>query len=374
MKKIGIVTHYLAENYGTTLQAYALLKKIKEMGYETYFISHFDYQQFSYIKYVLYICKKILISIGIRGLYLKFKSNNIKIRKLRNFQSKYEPVKNILTKSQYKKLIDKTDIFITGSDQIWNPYCLSTFMLLDFVPNKKKKIAYASSVGTLTIPQEMLSIYEKHLSGFRFISLREMAGVDLISKVLKRKDIEKVLDPTFLLTPQEWSSISQQSKFEIIIPSTYILCYLLGKRFNYIEQIDSIVRQTGIKNIILIPSFENKDFIYKDATIYRGAGINEFLYLIEKATLVCTDSFHGTALSINFSKQFVEFMRFKDDDIKSQNSRIYELLEHYNLMERIYTPYNRNWLNTIDYSKIQSLLNSERQKSINFLINSIEND
>ena len=91
------------------------------------------------------------------------------------------------------------------------------------------------------------------------------------------------------------------------------------------------------------------------------------------ASYVCTDSFHATALSINFSKDFVEFLRFSDRDIKSQNSRIYDLLNHYNLSYKIYSVNNSDWTNSIDYIKVQESLSSDRRDSLTFLINAIEN-
>jgi hypothetical protein len=124
---------------------------------------------------------------------------------------------------------------------------------------------------------------------------------------------------------------------------------------------------------VIIPADENRDFTYEGAFVYKDASPVEFIYLIQHASLVCTDSFHATALSINHSVPFVEFMRFKDDDSKSQNSRIYDLLEHYGLMDRIYDDNNLSWINNISYDRVQEILSDDRKFSIDYLINAIEN-
>ena len=94
--------------------------------------------------------------------------------------------------------------------------------------------------------------------------------------------------------------------------------------------------------------------------------------MLDHASFICTDSFHATALSIIMSKDFVEFIRFKDIDSSSQNSRIYDLLERYRLNERIYKEGINKWSKCINYVTIQALLEEDRQKSLEFLIRSIE--
>ena len=101
--------------------------------------------------------------------------------------------------------------------------------------------------------------------------------------------------------------------------------------------------KTGIDNIVIITSLENPSFYYDNAIVCRDAGPIEFVKLIKNATIVCTDSFHATAMSINLSIDFVEFIRFNDNDLESQNSRIYDILNRYNLLYKIYNKYNDDW-------------------------------
>ena len=208
---------------------------------------------------------------------------------------------------------------------------------------------------------------------FQHIGVREETAVTALRKLTGRTDIVQVLDPTFLLKPVDWCAMSINSQIEIDIFSPYIFCYLIGKNSWYIEQLAKVKERTKISTIIIVPAAENKEFVFDGAIVYNDAGPKEFIYLLQKATFVCTDSFHATALSINNSKNFVEFMRFKEGDENSQNSRIYDLLEHYNLKGRVYCTDNASWGTNIDYREVQNILEEDRKRSLDYLVNAIEN-
>ena len=245
-------------------------------------------------------------------------------------------------------------------------------MFLDFA-NDKKRVAYASSIGTNDVKEDYRESVKELLLKFNHIGVREKTAVTELSKLTGRNDIVQVLDPTFLLSPTDWNEMSKDAVFETEMPKNYILCYFIGNNTHYINQLRKVRNAFGNKNIVIIPADENRDFTYEGAFVYKDASPVEFIYLIQHASLVCTDSFHATALSINHSVPFVEFMRFKDDDSKSQNSRIYDLLEHYGLMDRIYDDNNLSWTNNISYDRVQEILSDDRKFSIDYLINAIEN-
>ena len=124
--------------------------------------------------------------------------------------------------------------------------------------------------------------------------------------------------------------------------------------------------------MVIIPAEENSDFSVDGAVLYNAAGPLEFVKLIENAAFVCTDSFHATAISINLNVDFVEFMRFENSDKASQNSRIYDVLTHYGLMDRIYTEDSADWSTAIDFAKPNAQLKTDREKSLDYLTNAIE--
>ena len=208
---------------------------------------------------------------------------------------------------------------------------------------------------------------------FSHIGVRECEAVKVLSELTGRKDIIQVLDPTFLLTPVDWQEMSKQAVFEIEIPKKYILCYLIGQNDWYKEQLLDVRSRLGIEDVVIIPAVENPEFAISDSIVYKDASPVEFVWLIQHSTLVCTDSFHASALSINHSVPFVEFMRFKDTDKKSQNSRIYDLLSHYGLMGCIYQQKSCAWMEPIKYEHVQDILAQDRKNSLDYLVNAIEN-
>lgn len=367
MKNITIVTWHSQGNFGTNLQACALYKKIESLGYNT--------------RIVTSIPMRYNLKTTIQGIlrlfgYYKWKEFRADIRKAKGksfSEANMQVIPRIFFFWQEKKLVKDTDVFVSGSDQIWNTYFkYDPISFLSFAQNKKR-IAYASSIGTRDFCPDSCDQVRQHLLKFAHIGVREESAVKAISNLTGRKDVCQVLDPTFLLQRSEWQELVKDTVVGIEIPERYILVYLLGRNGWYKEQLADVVKKTGIKNVVVIPSVEYNDFTYDGAICYPECGTDEFIKLLFSAAVVCTDSFHASALSINFSKDFVEFLRFKDTDKASQNSRIYDLLAHYGLMDRIYNLSTSSWAMGIDYSNVQDILNFDREKSICFLKNSIEN-
>lgn len=367
-KRLLVVTWKGCNNYGTHLQCYALLNKLQICGYKTHLLCSFNIS--NPIKNIINF---ILEKAGyFQKKEQKYYNSNEKLRKVYLFHQTEIPEYKITTRFQFNRMMQTTDVFITGSDQIWNTnHHFRPFYFLDFAQNKKR-IAYASSIGSSFIEEKYKPHIKYLLSKFQHIGIREQSAIDFLSNVTGRNDIVQVIDPTFLLRPSDWQTFHEKAEIDISIPKKYIFCYLIGCNNNYTKQLMDVKEKSGIENIIIIKSAENPTFCIEGGIKYDNAGPREFLHLLVKASLVCTDSFHATALSINHSKPFVEFLRFNQNDIKSQNSRIFDLLEHYCLMSRFYEKESVSWLDKIDYSKIQSKLEEDRTQSINFLISAIE--
>lgn len=368
MKKIALVTWMGNGNYGTSLQSYALHKKLELLGYVPFFLNYFK----SPLGFKPHI-KYILRFLGCSFLLQRKKKKGLKYDKLYTFQQKEYNQLLVETKRQYKALLRDVDVFLTGSDQIWNTYYhYNPFYFLDFVQGKKK-VAYASSIGAASVPEEYTSSVKKKLMQFNHIGVREESAVKVLTELTGRSDIVQVLDPTFLLTANEWRDMGNGAVFEFQLPSRYMLCYLIGNNERYVREVEDIKTRFGMDRIIIVPSEENPDFMIDGAFVYKNAGPIEFVSLINNASVVCTDSFHASAISINLSKPFVEFLRFNDTNKASQNARIYDLLKHYHLEDRLYAQNKEGWLETIDYSSVQEILSEDRTKSLNYLVTSIEN-
>lgn len=371
-KYIGIITWLGTGNFGTSLQSYALHRKLEEMGYRVCFVPYFNAASFT-------LWAKIKKFRNYPKLWAKFFLNKyIEIRnqsnksKIHFFNKNNYNVQLIDTQKEYDKILQEIDVFVTGSDQIWNCYhAFEPFYFLSFAENVKR-IAYASSIGTSDFPKKFEAKVKNLLSKFNHISVREKSTVPLLKKLLNRNDIRQVVDPTFLLDEKHWLSFAEKAKIEINLPEKYILCYFVGDKSCTEQMISEVREQLGINNIIIIPALENTDVLFSNAIIYRKAGPYEFVYLISRAEFICTDSFHATAISIIMQKNFIEFMRFKNDDEKSQNSRIYDLLNQYQLINRLYKHNDLSLFSPIDYISVTKIVQKDREDCLTYLKNSIE--
>lgn len=371
-KRITLVTWLGGGNFGTSLQSFALHRKLQDLGYSVTFLSGCP-KKFTIKNKIKYVLGLIGVDLSSIKRIIKGEKLTPKQKKLKRFiQDNYNLAEAINSKRQLDRIVDSTDVFVTGSDQIWNTvYCFNPFYFLDFAKDKKR-IAYASSMGISDFPNEHKQAVKSLLSKFQHIGVREQTAAKAISSLLDRNDIRQVLDPTFLLDRKDWFAISEKADIEIDIHDKYIFCYLIGNNSWYKEQLQDVVASTGIKKVIVVPAVENKDFSVEGAIIYDAAGPLEFIKLIKEAAFVCTDSFHATALSLNMEVPFVEFMRFSDDSKGSQNSRIYDILERYNLTYRIYNKTDKRWAEIIDYSAVSNQINNDRKASLDFLVESIE--
>lgn len=367
-KRIAIVTWYYSNNFGTVLQAFSLQKYLAQKGYNVCIVDQFV------LRYGLKpIIKNTIGSLGLLSL-----AKNILHKKDKRLQAFFHDeikLRYVFNKSQLKSLLKETDVFISGSDQIWNPYYekFSTFFMLDFAIDKKK-IAYATSVGADNFETKDKERIRELLKDYRHIGVREDSAVSFLNNFIGRTDVRQVLDPTFLLKSEDWENIMSKADFGIDrLPPRYMLCYLVGDNLKYKEQVFDVAKAYGIKDIIIVPSIENPNFSIEGALILNCMGPREFVGLIRQAEVVCTDSFHATALSINMSKDFVEFKRFSDNSVSSQNSRIYSILSHYGLMKKMYDEKHREWLGKYNVESVCKKLEEDRRVSYGFLINSIEN-
>lgn len=339
--RVGIVT-LLGNNYGGILQGYALKRQLEIMGID---VIQVNYQLIDKNRDM----KKIIKNFVYYGRNKKFKKFKEKYFKLT------PQINNI---DDLKKQNIRVNAFVAGSDQIWNqqiPMKDRKVFFLDFA-SKEKRIAYAASVGRETVEEEEKEQISKWLNNLDFISIREKTGVDLYSKLTNKK-IENVLDPTLLLSDEEWRKITNNKR---ITNEKYIFSYTLGAEQKVLDNIEEISEKLnmGIVEISYKKNFKNEIKNVNDA------GPSEFVGLIKNSNYVLTNSFHGMVFSILNKKQFFVFTRGK------MNSRIYDLLDILDLKSRIIDGENINTIDLnekINYNKVFKILEIERRKSIKFL-------
>lgn len=375
MKKLCLVTYY-GNNYGGCLQAYAMQRYLKKMGYEVEILS---YENHLFPPKYKMIWKKIKSASHVRR-YLRRRKiihNNYANEKVRSkafdvFREKYLELsdKEYMYLSNEKNEFDKYDVIIAGSDQIWNPTfygCCHPVYYLAVVPDDKRKISYASSIGLSQIPKKYQADFKKYLKRLDRISVREKIGVKLVKEIAE-KEAKWVLDPTLLLTKDEWLELPSQ----IQTTEEYVFCYLFND-FEYVAEIKEWIRNNYGLKIISFP-FSTRELESSDEKIF-DASPAEFISFIKNAKFVLTDSFHATALSINFNVPFFVLERQQVSYSANMNSRIYSILEMTLLQKQMINKQNyksKLWSLNLDFTTANQVLYKKRKEALQFLKEAIE--
>ena len=178
------------------------------------------------------------------------------------------------------------------------------------------------------------------------------------------------MDPTFLLEGNQWRHFgTKYSLHDFNLDKPYVLCYFIAEKEDYWIKVSNIMKSYQMSRVVVLPM--HPSHFRTNFEIIEDAGIEDFIHLINHATLICTDSFHATALSINLNKNFITLLRFNCEQKDSQNSRLEDLLSHYDLSTQIYTDEVPNL--HIDYSSINSIMDDDRADSINYVRDIINN-
>ena len=379
MKRVGIVTYY-GENYGGMLQAYALQRYVKNLGYECKIISNdFIYANNAHIDKKKTMLNKLKVFVKNPFKYLKRRQimrSHLSERTLKRAYFREFLDKNIEIDytgySSYEQYVENPpeyDVYLSGSDQIWNPnlYSKSGYYFCDFAPEGAKRISFASSIGVSTITGEQVAFMKRYLNKMDVISTRETDGSKIVSEITG-KDIRTVIDPTLLLNGEQWLEIASKP----LVDRPYIFCYLFGER-DYISKVKEQVRKLTGLELVCIP-YVAREMGGDDTKIFE-AGPAEFVSLIKNAELVLTDSFHATAFSINLKTPFLSLCRFAKSDTKSMNSRLNTILGLVGLEDRLIDENDnitKEMLFDIDFERAHLRLNERRKEDIEFLKNAIE--
>lgn len=374
---VGIVTGYRIVNYGSVLQAYATQQVVNSLGYDSKLIRFENNKKdsFAYLSLLRNLCS--FYHWGLRIEKIKLRKNRAaapskeRRDKFDNFIRKH--ILETLPLSSGQELLDeckKYDILLAGSDQIWHPSNRPLhYYTLDFISNIKK-ISYASSFGVNKLPNQMKRGYKKALQAFDYITVREQSGVDIINGLGLSAHL--VVDPTLLLSCEEWNSVVTED----IVNKNYIFCYFLGSREDGRIKALEMKRITGLPIIAIcgVDDFIEIDNVYIDEKI-EAVGPGEFLALIKGSKYVFTDSFHCSVFSIIFEKDFYVFKRFSDEQKISTNSRIENLLTMFDLNNRMCSAdTSLTDLEEINYNFIQYRLEDLRMESKRHLFRALKGE
>lgn len=277
-------------------------------------------------------------------------------------------LQNIPSGKERKSFEKNAHCFLVGSDQLWNPYWFDEMYYLDFVSSSSKKKSYATSIGISDIPPKYARKMKSRLRSFSEITVREERAKTLLNNLLNREDIQVVVDPTMLLGAEDWRRIYHEGNFDGVC-SKYVLCYFVGGISGHEDEIQKIQQELNCKAVVI--PMKDKDREMKDVDFVE-AGPYEFLYLIDHAEYVCTDSFHAIAISITFHKLFSVMERKITAYGASQSSRIEEILNRYHLNDCLFIR-SRSAVSSIDYNMVDKMISEERERSLSILNDMLKN-
>lgn len=310
MKRLGVLTYHDSDNYGSVLQAYALSHYINTHG------GHCDV--IDYRKPAVQVLYRIIKPVKSRHDLLMDLYNILYYGKLRQKKNRFEKFRKDYLPLSSKRYIHhgelsgtEYDTYLVGSDQVWNTRIVDfdTAYMLDFT--EKPKFAYAASFGAQKCEKETLDEYAPLLKQFDAISVREKNAVQSCQEALGR-NVDIVCDPVFLLSGDEWRKLERACEN---VEENYVLCYFPGGVSQSMKKHSiAAAKRYNCNRILLVEDWHD---LLQNGTKGYQYGPQEFLYLINHATCVCTNSFHGTAFSLLFGKELILDEETTDERIQT---------------------------------------------------------
>lgn len=342
--KIGIVTITNdGYNFGNRLQNYALQTILERMGYDVETLN----RPIRGNQRLWWKRKKMVLHyfLPYRRKIVHLKAGNFYF-----WNRRYIKWSNRVATDDILPLLGKQyDYLIAGSDQIWNPKFIwgeDPYMFLQFA-KPEQRIAYSPSIGLDEIPQENITQYEDWWRDWNALSCREYTGANIISRVINKK-VPTLIDPTLLLSSEDWCRLTKGIK----TPKKYIFVYMLGEiTGEYKEYIDKLAHENQCEVVDVMHDIR-----------YAGGNPSVFVALIQNAERVIADSYHAMVFAMLFHLPFTFIDRVGWG--MNMNSRVETLMRifdiHINKLEAITEM-------QIDWDVFERKLETERQKAIEYL-------
>ena len=360
-QKISLITLQYINNYGSVLQCYASEAYLEDKGFS---VETVDYTREN--------CQPENLRKTMQAYYLqKFKlppvSQVLVHRWHRLHQKRHQVFQQFRdqrlhlsqTYASAQELMEQppqADLYCVGSDQVWN-YLYNDGVLpeyfLQYAPKGSTKFSLASSLAVEQLEDESLgTAMAEYLSEFSLVTVREKSGKEILDS-LGVQNCHQILDPTLLLTGSKWIS-----DFDLtpVRPYEYVLVYQLNPGDQMSKFARQIAKKYGCKLIVIS---NNIRLTVPGAQVLDNPPVEEFLALLRHAKCVVTDSFHGTAFSLNFHREFFSWMPGK------YSTRLMSILELLHLEDRAFTKIDPRWetLSAINYEQVDHILTLERQKA-----------
>lgn len=344
---VGLVTQLNFINYGNRLQNYATDLILKNLGHEVTSLVYSPAR-------ALIVLNEVMKAFPITPL-------GKRMRKFRAFTKGYINTRyiNNVSVKRLKELYgtngeDPLDCVVIGSDQTWNPkYIVNSDKNFARFVDKERRMSYSTSFGVSVLPEKNVEDFKLGLGEIKNISVRETAGSKLVEQLIG-KQCPVHLDPSMMISRSQWAEVTKD--INNTPKEKYIFCYFMQINRPYRKWVKALAKKHNLK-IVDINKYGSK---------YFSADPLEFVKLIQNATLVCTNSFHGHAFSICLEKPFVSF-----PTTVSTNSRVKTILKLTNLESRNYKTIKEEEIFNIDYQPITPIVERERKKAIEYLTKSL---
>lgn len=366
--KIGILTVPFNNNYGGYLQCYALMSTLRKLGHEPVVINRRQNVELRLVKRIkAFVANRIL---GDKCRMYNKKSMEayyaLKGKDMYSFVDKnLAPMSSPLYRQKDYKSLESLDldVVIVGSDQVWRPQYVPSIeeYFLEYVPQNVRKLAYAASFGSdrVEYSKQELDRCAMLLKSFYAISVREKSGMKIVKDYLGRNDVQTVLDPTMLLTTEDYCALMPEGCSH---HKKHLFAYILD-RTQWKEQfIQHVASNIDLRVLDIMKIGRAEPF----------KPIGEWLYGLKTSDFVVTDSFHGTVFCILFNRPF-----YVIGNQKRGNSRMMDLLSLFGLEDRLLNDGNTDFLkiepqDNIKWEKVNNKLDLLRADSIGFLKHSLE--
>ena len=348
---VKIVTCHDVNNFGASLQVFALQTYLEQAGHHVQVVDYKPYYQQAVNYYPFQFSSRKGWLRGVASMLYNLPTALAHQQRNRRFKQftdrylhltdRYHDIQQLIA----AKL--KADVFIAGSDQIWNSMYLTgrdSVFYLDFVSSNARKVAYAPSLLVDKNDKRLEYLYRQKLAKFDFLSVREKSSLPFVQQ-MGREDCEIVCDPVLLLSSSQWNTFFP---FQSLVKDPYLLVYDFdnNKQITFISK--EIARRERLK--IINVSIDTLKFL---GSRIRNIGPVEFLSLIRGASFVVSSSYHATLLSLLFHKRFCVVRRQLDI-----NLRMEDLLDNYGLNDRIVSKYTPALLKDDDYCHIDKKMQS----------------
>lgn len=359
-------------NYGNVLQRYAVCSLLAGLGAEVaslwfsskagffpYLYSHYPWMKDSWDW-------KTWVKLGINwkgATHKMFSGQNAweaaRSAGIKSFVDRYIPMRYDV---DFDEVATEYDYFVVGSDQVWNPNFAGFEKFFMKFASMEKRIAYAASISSPDVPLDAMEVFTDGINGMKAISVREQAGAELIEQLTGRK-VEVVADPTMLVAAEKWREIARKPSW-LKGDEQILTTYFLGNRPD--DVINRLADEYGLKVVNIL-----------DERVFEHYAVapEEWLWLIDNARLMYTDSFHGTVFSILFRRPFVVAERIEAGCASKMTSRIDTLLGKFGLEDRRGTKENgymiRNPM-SMQYGDVEAVLAEEREKAFTYLAGALK--